>query len=60
MDISNECESEKYLEDAEIEDYNRQVGVAVAQVEGNEIEEQFTDALNEIHGEKSFPCSNCD
>ena len=60
MDISSESESEIYLEDSESEDYNLEVAVAVAQVEGNEIEEQFTDALNEIHGEKSFPCPNCD
>ena len=26
----------------------------------DEIEEEFTDALSEIHGEKSFPCSECD
>ena len=27
--------------------------------EGDEIGEEFTDALSEIHGEKSFPCSEC-
>ena len=48
MDISSESESEIYLEDSESEDYNLEVAVAVAQVEGNEIEEQFTDALDEV------------
>ena len=60
MDLSSESESEIYLEDSETEDYNLELAVAVTEVEGNEIEEQFTDALNEIKGEKSFPCPNCD
>ena len=53
MDLASESESEIYLEDSETEDYNLEVAVAVAEVEGNEIEEQYIDALNEIHGEKS-------
>ena len=60
IDIKSKSESEIYLEDSESEDYNLEVVVAVAQVEGNEIEEQFTKALNEIYGKKSFSCPNCD
>jgi len=37
-----------------------EVTVAITETEGDEIEEEFTDALSEIHGQKSFPCSECD
>ena len=56
MEIPSESDSEIFSEN----EYNLQVTVAVTEAEGEEIEEEFTDALSEIHGRKSFPCSKCD
>ena len=54
MNRSSQSESEIYLEDSENEDYNLEVTVAVTQAEWEDIEDEFNDALSEIHGEKSF------
>ena len=58
MEVTSESDCEIFSEDSE-DEYNLQVTVAVTENEGDEIEEEFTDALSEIHGEKSFPCSEC-
>ena len=58
MEVTSESDCEIFSEDSE-DEYNLQVTVAVTENEGDEIEEDFTDALSEIHGEKSFPCSEC-
>ena len=34
--------------------------VTIAEMEGEEIEEEFDDVLVEIEGVKSFPCEKCD
>ena len=55
MEVTSESDCEIFSEDSE-DEYNLQVTIAVTENEGDEIEEEFTDALSEIHGEKSFPC----
>ena len=60
MAQSSESESEIYLEDAEYDFDNLDVTIAVTEAEGEDIEEEFNDALSEIHGEKSFPCAKCE
>ena len=40
--------------------YQLNVSVAVTEEQSDEIEGEFDDALTEICGEKSFPCSMCD
>ena len=57
MEVTSESDCEIFSEDSK-DEYNLQVTVAVTENERDEIEE-FTDALSEIHGEKSFPCSEC-
>jgi hypothetical protein len=32
----------------------------LSKAEGEDIEDEFNDALSEIHDEKSFPCPKCD
>ena len=59
MAQSSESESEIYLEDAEYDFDNLDVTIAVTEAEGEDIEEEFNDALSEIHGEKSFSCAKC-
>ena len=59
MAQSSESESEIYLEDADYDFDNLDVTIAVTEAEGEDIEEDFNDALSEIHGEKSFPCAKC-
>jgi len=59
MAQSSESESEIYLEDAEYDFDNLDVTIAITEAEGEDIEEEFNDALSEIHGEKSFPCAKC-
>ena len=60
MAQSSESESEIYLEDAEDDFDNLDVTIAVTEAEGEDIEEEFNNALSEIHGEKSFPCAKCE
>ena len=60
MAQSSESESEIYLEDAEYDFDNLDVTIAVTEAEGEDIEEEFNNALSEIHSEKSFPCAKCE
>ena len=60
MAQSSESDSEIYLEDPEYDFYNLEVTVAITEAEGEDIEDEFKDALSEIHGEKLFPCAKCD
>ena len=60
MASSSESESDIPLEEYEDESYNLEVSIAVTEAEGEEIEDVFNDALSEIRGEKSFPCSKCE
>ena len=60
MAQSSESESEIYLEDAEYDFDKLDVTIAITEAEGEDIEEEFNDALREIHGEKSFPCAKCE
>lgn len=60
MAQSSESEPEIYLEDPEYDFYNLEVTVAITEAEGEDIEDEFNDALTEIHGEKSFPCVKCE
>ena len=60
MAQSSESESEIYLEDADYDFDNLDVTIAVTEAEGEDIEQEFNDALTKIHGEKSFPCAKCD
>ena len=42
--------------------YQLNLSVVVTETDSEEIESEFSDALTEIHGEKSFPCTlstNC-
>ena len=40
--------------------FNFEVSVAITEAETDEMTSEFSDALKEIDGEKSFPCSLCD
>ena len=40
--------------------YQLNLSVVVTETDSEEIESEFSDALTEIHGEKSFPCTLCD
>ena len=60
MAQSSESESEIYLEDAEYDFDNLDITIAVTEAEGEDIEEEFNDALSKIHGEKLFPCAKCE
>ena len=53
VDETHECE------DSETDLYLLDVSVTIAEMEGEEIEEEFDDALVEIAGVKSFPCEQC-
>ena len=39
--------------------YNLDISVAVTEIETEEVDSEFNDALREIEGKKSFPCSKC-
>ena len=54
VDETYECE------DSETDLYLLDVSATIAEMEGEEIEEEFDDALVEIAGVKSFPCEQCD
>ena len=60
MAQSSESESEIYSEDAEYDFDNLDVTTAVTEAEGEDIEEEFNNALSEIQDEKSFPCAKCE
>ena len=60
MAQSSESESEICLEDAEYDFDNLDVTIAVTEAEGEDIKQEFNDALSKIHGEKSFPCAKCE
>ena len=40
--------------------YQLNLSIVVTETDSEEIESEFSDALTEIHGEKSFPCTLCD
>ena len=40
--------------------YNLNVSLAVLEEETDEIIEEFAEAVTEIEGKKSFPCSECE
>ena len=40
--------------------YQLNLSVVVTETDSEEIENEFSDALTEIHGEKLFPCTLCD
>ncbi len=40
--------------------YNIEISVAITETETDEVNSELSDALSEIDGEKSFPCSSCD
>jgi uncharacterized C2H2 Zn-finger protein len=40
--------------------YNIEVFVTIIEAKTDEVNSEFSDALSEIDGEKSFPCSSCD
>ncbi len=40
--------------------FNLNVSLAILESETTEVDSEFHDALEEIEGKKSFPCSNCD
>ena len=40
--------------------YQLNLSIVVTETDSEEIESEFCDALTEIHGEKSFPCTLCD
>ena len=42
------------------DEYQLHLTIAVTEIEGEEIENEFNDALVEIEGMKSFPCSQCE
>ena len=54
VDETYECE------DSETDLYLLDVSATIAEMEGEEIEEEFDDVLVEIAGVKSFPCEQCD
>ena len=54
MNRASESESEIYLEDSENEDYNLEVNVAVTQTEGEDLVDEFNDALSEMHAHRSL------
>ena len=54
VDETYECE------DSETDLYLLDVSATIAEMEGEEIEEEFDVALVEIAGVKSFPCEQCD
>ena len=59
MANSSESDLDIPLEEYEDESYNLEVSIAVTEAKGEEIEDVFNDALSEIRGKKSFPCSKC-
>ena len=40
--------------------FNFEVSVAIAETETDEMNTEFSDAVNEIDGKKSFPCTLCE
>ena len=42
------------MEDSENEDYNLEVNVAVTQTEGEDLVDEFNDALSEMHAHRSL------
>ena len=42
------------------DEYQLHLTIDVTEIEGEEIENEFNDALIEIAGMKSFPCSQCE
>ena len=40
--------------------YNFDVSVAITEIQSDEIETEFADAVQEIDGENAFPCSQCE
>ena len=40
--------------------YHLDITVALTETESGEVDSEFNDALTEIEGKKSFPCSKCD
>ena len=57
---SVEVDESDEFEDSETDLYLLNLSVTIAEIEGEEIEEEFNDALVEIEGIKSFPCEKCD
>ena len=62
------CEQEIVVEDVEFETpsdsidhilYGLDVSVAVVDTESDEVETEFLEAISEIEGKKSFPCTQC-
>ena len=56
VDETHECEGSASQTDL----YLLDLSVTIAEIEGEEIEEEFDEALVEIAGVKSFPCEQCD
>ena len=52
-------EGEDILFTAE-DSYNFDVSVAVTDLQSDEIDAEFADAIKEIDGTKNFPCSHCE
>ena len=42
------------------DEYEMYLAIAITEIDGEEIENEFNDALIEIEGMKSFPCSQCE
>lgn len=57
---STEVDEPDEFEGSETDLYLLNLTVTIAEMEGEEIEEEFDDALVEIEGLKSFPCEMCD
>ena len=62
------CEQEIVVEDVEFETpsdsidhilYGLDVSVAVVDTESDEVQTEFLEAISEIEGKKSFPCTQC-